>query len=444
VTLEWIFIEIFVIIIEVGAVFYLLCNKFKSKYNSFVPTLFFILINIILIALPMFIGLYHLPIAEILGPISCLVFLILFRNGNILNKIFWTLISFSLIAASAFFSITITSYLSAVNTLDIILQSSTERFFSLIIGKTLQIVIFYSLAKKKRSFETKNILSPVPMLICCTVPFISIIVIFFIYIMLLNGIDISEEIIFSVAMSYLVINIIVFVLYEIINKEAEKNYVLIAQNKQYELTEEHNKQVIEIYDKMREWRHDYANHMQLVVGMLEKSDSNDNIDEAINYIKNMDEKIQSASLEIVTGNYIVDAIVSAKATLALAHNIKFEHNIFLPDDIAMESTDLCSILSNLLDNAIEACRKLEYGRYIELEMIMIKSQLVIKIANSANGEYKIENGRFKTTKRGDLHGIGMGHVKSIVENHDGIFDAKPEAESFIVQISIPLSGKQEK
>ena len=103
--------------------------------------------------------------------------------------------------------------------------------------------------------------------------------------------------------------------------------------------------------------------------------------------------------------------------------------------------DLCSILSNLLDNAIEACCKLEYSRYINLEMLIFKNQFNIKIINSSNGDYKMENGKFKTTKRGDLHGIGIGHIKSIVENYGGIYDIKPESEVFTTHISIPLAQK---
>lgn len=437
---EWIFIQFFVNTVEVSAIFYLLCSKFKIKYDNFIPTLFFVLGNISLIMLSKFISFGNLPIVEILVPVSCLVYLLLFRDGIVLKKIFWTLIAFAILYSLAYFAITITAINTGVNSAEAIAPNSNELLLTMIIAKTSQVVIFYILSKKKKNFDSKSFLSITPMLICLIVPFLSIILILFINDLVHKNLNIPNELIFIISVGYLAINIIVFALYEFINKEAEKNYILIAKQKQYELTEQHNSQVIEIYDKMREWRHDYNNHMQLIVGMLERTDSSKN-SEAIDYIKNLDGKIESLCLEIVTGNLVVDAIISAKVALASVHNINFEHNIFLKDDIPIENTDLCSILSNLLDNAIEACSKLNENRYINLEILIFKNQFNIKITNTTNGEYKLENGKLKTTKSGNLHGIGMGHVKSIVESYGGIFDIKPESDSFTTYVSIPLARK---
>jgi sensor histidine kinase regulating citrate/malate metabolism len=153
----------------------------------------------------------------------------------------------------------------------------------------------------------------------------------------------------------------------------------------------------------------------------------------------MDEKIESSYLDIVTGNLVVDAIVSAKATVAAANDIRFEHRILLKETLLIDETDLCSILSNLLDNAIEACRKLSENKFIDFEMIIIKNQLSIKITNASGGDYKMENGKLKTTKSGGVHGIGIGQVKSIIEKYRGIFDFTAEPKNFTAKIDIPLS-----
>ena len=78
---------------------------------------------------------------------------------------------------------------------------------------------------------------------------------------------------------------------------------------------------------MREWRHDYTNHMQLIMTLLEKSKT----DEAISYINDISEKITTVASIISTGNYIVDAIVSAKLAVSSSYNINFDYNTSLPE-----------------------------------------------------------------------------------------------------------------
>ena len=437
--LEWIIFQIFINIVEVGVLFYLLCSKFENKSKNFISTLSFVTVSVIVLSLRIFIPAFEtLPTTEIFLPLACFVFLLVCREGRILRKIFWSLFSCVLVLAINFATVMIITIIADLYASDIMVhQASTERLILMILAKTLQVGIFYVLAKRKVRYEMNNSLSNVPLMICFSVPLLSSMLIAFVYILIMNDVYIPQELAFPVGIIVLIINVMIFALYEIINREANKNYVLIAKNKQYEMTEEHNKQVVEMYDRMSEWRHDYKHHMGLLLVMLEKNKLSDN-DEAINYIKELDSKIKNASLEIITGNTVVDAIASAKATLAEANDITFKHSISLINEITIDSTDLCSILSNLLDNAIEACCKLSDNRYIHLEMLIFRNQLSIKIINSSDGQYNLVNGKFKTTKKGDLHGIGMGHVRSIVESYDGIFAITPEADSFTTSVSIPI------
>jgi hypothetical protein len=104
--IEWIFIQITVNTIEVGVLFYLLCSKFTAKYRTFIPTVLFNIGMITLISLPIFFSLEGILIAEIVVLIGPLMYLLFFRNGSILKKIFWTLISLALLIAINFCSVT--------------------------------------------------------------------------------------------------------------------------------------------------------------------------------------------------------------------------------------------------------------------------------------------------------------------------------------------------
>jgi len=437
---EWIAFEIFINIVEVCTVFYLLCSKFSAKYHTPLPTLLFMAGNIIYLSLPLFVSAW-LPPVEIIMLISYLIYTLLFRTGGIWKKIFWVSFAYALVVVTSIVTITMFSFITGVSTLDIMTRSSGIRLLMMITVKTINIIIFYALSLNKKKSELINSQS---LIMCFIIPLISFLSLFTIYYIIIKEINnIPDILVYIVSISYLLINVIVFFLYERINKEAEKNYDLMAKNKQYDITEQHNNEIVKIYSDMRDWRHDYTNHMQAVMIFLEKSETKDsNIDEAINYIQNLDEKIKPSLSIISTGNYIVDAIVSAKLSLSSSFDIKFEYDISLPKSLTITDTDLCAVLSNLLDNAIEACRKLESGRYIALEMMTIKNQIHIHISNSTNGEYKKEGGKFKTTKQGGLHGIGMGHVRSIVEEYNGIYNITTDSNSFTTDISIPLTNKE--
>lgn len=436
---EWIAFEIFINIVEVGAVFYLLCRKFPAKHHTLIPTVLFMIGTIIYLSLPFFITAW-LPPVEIITFILYLAYVLSCRSGGIWRKIFWVSLAYALVMVIAVLTTTVYSLFTGLSNLDLVTQPSGIRFLLVMTSKTIHIVVFYALSLKKKKNE---LLYNPSLIICFAVPLISFLsMVIMYYIILHNAVRIPEPLIAVVSISYLLVNVIVFLLYERINKEAENNYTLMAKHKQYEITEQHNSEIIKIYANMRGWRHDYVNHMQLIMTLLEKSKSKDlNIDEAINYINNLDEKIKSSSLTVSTGNYIVDAIVSAKMALASSFNIKFEYDILLPASLVITDTDLCSVLSNLLDNAIEACRKLDDNeqRYINFEMIIIRNQLHIKIINATNGKYDKEGGRFRTTKQSQSHGIGMKHIDSIVGEYGGIYDITAEDNFFATQISIPLA-----
>jgi len=393
-------------------------------------------VNITYLSLSLF-DFAYMPPVEIVMLVSYVVYTLLFRNGRIWKKVFWSVLAYALLLGIALFVPTMLSLITGIPTIDVMIQLSSIRVLVMIIARIINIIIFYILSLNKKPDELTS--SP-SLIICFIVPVLSSLSIVIIYYILLKNSDynVPDSILYIMAIGYLVINIIIFILYEMINKEAEKNYILTIKHKQYEITEQHNAEIKKIYSDMMEWRHDYVNHMQVVVTLIEKLET----DEAVNYIKNIDEKITAVSSMISTGNYIVDAIVSAKMTLASSFNIKFEYTISLPERLMINDEDLCAVLSNLLDNAIEACCKLANERYINLEIVIIKNQLHIKLLNSTNGEYKKENGKFQTTKQGKWHGIGLKHIESIVLEYSGIYKIEAGINSFTTQISIPLTSKK--
>lgn len=438
----WIIFEIFVNIVEIGIVFYVLCKKFSAKYRTFIPTLLFMALSGVCLSLPLFIS-EGLPSVEAIIFVVCMVYTLFFRNGVIWKKIFWVALIEGLLISISLLCIAFLSVITDAKSMDIITNSTNIRLITIAIGHVIDFIVFFILSRDRKKTE---LLSSPSLMICFIIPLISLFSIIVIFEMLLRDTtqSISEPLIYVVAFSYILINIVIFILYETMNKEAEKNAVLTANQQKHEITERHNDEIVKIYSAIREWRHDYANHMQLVAMLLERSETRDsNIDEAVNYIKNLDEKIKSSSAMVSTGNYIVDAIISAKSALAFSFGIRFDYAAALPDSLPIADTDLCSLLSNLLDNAIEACRKLKENRYIDLEINVTMRQLNVKITNSTDGKYNRDGVTFKTTKQNRWSGIGIRHIEKIVNEYGGLCKITAGDNSFSNQIGIPLSGKQE-
>ena len=137
--------------------------------------------------------------------------------------------------------------------------------------------------------------------------------------------------------------------------------------------------------------------------------------------------------------------VNHKYALALKENIRFDANVFIPQVLPFQGGHLAIIFGNLLENALEACRKLpQEQRYITLECTYIKEMLQICIKNSCPPEQrKSSSGRYLTTKKGNgYHGIGLVSVKQALADYDGELIIKDGGEEF--QVSVVLYGNIKK
>ena len=135
-----------------------------------------------------------------------------------------------------------------------------------------------------------------------------------------------------------------------------------------------------------------------------------------------------------TGKEAIDALISAKYQQMKAHNINFRHSIFMIENDSVNMFDLCIVLGNLLDNAIEANDKIDDGKKeINMEMRQNGEYLYIKITNPLNGDVNIENGRIKTTKKDALiHGFGLKTTEEISNKYNGSITYKHENGYFMV------------
>lgn len=214
------------------------------------------------------------------------------------------------------------------------------------------------------------------------------------------------------------------------NKKIEKQ----IERYQRELIDTHYQEVENMYKKMRGWRHDYRNHIQTMKVLAEKG----NLEAIKEYLNKLDEDLATVDTVVKTGNVMADAILNSKISLAKSKGINVKVDAHVPVKLKMSELDLCVILGNLFDNAIEASLPLpENERLIRVYMVMKNTQLYISFTNFTASKKQIkESNLFKTTK-GDGHGFGLVRIDSIIEKLDGYLSRNSEDGAFTTEILIP-------
>ncbi|MEG1131562.1 MAG: ATP-binding protein [Romboutsia sp.] len=188
-------------------------------------------------------------------------------------------------------------------------------------------------------------------------------------------------------------------------------------------------------ERVRQLYHDMKNHMVCINNL---NNDNQNLNE---YIKEINSEIEKCENSFNTGNIILDIILNEKKDICINKNIKFTPYIEFKKCEFIKVNDVCTIFSNLIDNAIEACEKLECNKsYIILKSSYINENFfVMKIENSKINDIEIKSGNLLTDKEDRLtHGIGLENVKRAVYKYNGEIDINYEDDKFIVKILIPL------
>ncbi len=203
---------------------------------------------------------------------------------------------------------------------------------------------------------------------------------------------------------------------------------------QQELIETHYREVDNMYRQIRGWRHDYRNHIQTMKAYAAVQDW----DALRRYLDLLDEDLTTVDTVIKTGNPMTDAILNSKISLAKSKQIQVIADAQIPLKLKSSEIDLCCIIGNLFDNAIEASMKLpEDQRVIRVYMDMKNTQLYISFTNfTAGKKLKKEGSLFRSTK-GEGHGFGLVRIDAIVKRLDGYISRNSEDGAFTTEILLP-------
>lgn len=226
---------------------------------------------------------------------------------------------------------------------------------------------------------------------------------------------------------------VIYLVVKIFSLAHRQNAIL----QQMELQKQFGEKTIVGDEELRRFRHDYRNHMIVVNAYLRSG----RVDEASAYLAAISSRVDGVLNKIVTGNFVADAILNHKAVSAAEDAIALTFDGAIPGE-GIANEDLCTILANLLDNAIEACRKLPATaeRRIKVKGMGLNDTFLLHVENPTT----LTAVSTRTTKRDSRnHGIGLRNVTRVAKRYDGSVNCSVDNGVFSVDVRLCLQQKTE-
>lgn len=216
-------------------------------------------------------------------------------------------------------------------------------------------------------------------------------------------------------------------------KKLQQNFRLSTEISLLEQEEHSLNQYVEEaktrYDETKSFRHDIRNHIAVVKNLLQSG----KLEEAVSYMEDMDDMAEKMSFPCSTNNPVVDILVGNKLGIAKSMGIDVDYSLLLPYPCSLKDIDICIILSNALDNAIQAVKRLDAGmeKYIHVSGRIQGDFLMMEIENSFHGK-----GAFKK-------GTGLSNVKKVAEKYGGAMSIEAQENKFVLHVLLIISQHPE-
>jgi two-component system sensor histidine kinase AgrC len=305
------------------------------------------------------------------------------------------------------------------------------RMLAIIISKVLLIIFVYFACRVSRKV---NYRIPVGYsLSLLFVPVISIVCMIAIGQFVFHFSDVRPSPLWFVfsAFGLLVLNLLVLYVFEAFMSYSRDQNRLQLMVQQAEMLNSHLRETNALQEETHKIWHDMKNHFTVIQWMVKSR----NYDKLEAYMQTLNDTVAATMPKYQTGNPVIDALLNAKAVEAKKCGVDLLVNAAVPAKLSVEDMDLNIVLSNALDNAIEACKKLEEGkdRFVNVDAVIRNDHLVLTVKNPFSGELRVSGDMLQSTKKeAGRHGIGLGNMKRAVEKYDGHILTNHEDNLFIL------------
>lgn len=226
-----------------------------------------------------------------------------------------------------------------------------------------------------------------------------------------------------------VANLSLMYLFEWQLKREEKHNTELQERQQMEMQIKYFEEVLDTRKEYDKVIHDFKNQLFAVQDAIVKSKA-----EGLEKIKDLCNFVVDTTKLKYTQNDALNALIHSKMPIVNKNGIAFSCKSFMAKNNAVSDLDMCIIVGNLLDNAIEACQRIQAeSRYIDMQIKQQEEYLYIEIKNGFDTTLGVD---IKESHKKDkhMHGFGIANVKDVVENYNGFFNLENKEEEVIVSV----------
>lgn len=316
---------------------------------------------------------------------------------------------------------------------NVFMDYSVYRFIAILISKiSLYYLVLWVTIKKNKLFDVQLKPSFVILLVFL---FINVIVNMLSILNIYRTYDLRHDIINYLVFSFAITCVLVIAIYENILLQSKEQLELQLYKQQEDLQKKYLLAIESSTNEMKRIKHDFANHMMCVLGYLETK----NYPKLEQYIHKLYMPLETTGDIIVAGHPVISSMVYSKMLSAKKNKtlIKVESNF--EDTVHIDDIDLCILIGNVLDNAIEACVHVdEDKRNIRLCVQTKKQWFLLDCKNPINEHLLVKHKDTFITNKKDksMHGIGLKNIQSIVNKYGGDVTIDLQDQQFEIRISI--------
>jgi hypothetical protein len=222
---------------------------------------------------------------------------------------------------------------------------------------------------------------------------------------------------------------------ELYNDYVISSLELLQAKNQITMQKEYYNALSEQINEIREIKHDIRHF----IGVIKRLSKDERYNELKQFLNEYDMITDTEPLPIFCDNAVANSILGYYSLLAKKSGIKFYCTCSIGRKLSISDSDLCIVLGNAVENAIEACEKLDIqqDRFVSVQARTINNQFLIKIENSFNGCLNVQNGSYISTKSEKSHGLGMKNIKRVVEANGGFIKTEYDRRLFTLMVAFP-------